>query len=270
MTAGEISFGGLNLNDGTSYRTRGPLIIPGSGPELMNKSLANREGDIVVDMRYPSKRIPLSGSIHGGSPATLENNLDALVKTLNNGRQIFKPGWQDERYYLAELNSGLKIARAPLNRFFMYEAELLLADPFAYAPSVSTVGPDGAASTNLAGTHYSKTLTATPGGNMSTPLIFTLEVLTLAGTQAIWLLCPDIPGTPTLVITRTWSVLDILVVNTAEQSVQVNGVEVDYTGAFPMLDPRASATNSIEIHSISTSTPTFNAGFNWTKRYSAA
>lgn len=268
MAAGEWSFAGLNLNDGVAYKVSGPAQIVAASPELLRQALARGDGSIKTQRRYPERTLRLSGRVLGASKTAKEDNLDALVKTLSYGEQILKTGWEDERYYLAEL-STLAPLRMHGTLDLPFEAEFLLSKPFAYATSTSTV-PDGSASSLIGPTHYLKTLTVTPGGTMYTPGDILLEVLTLGGTQAIWFVCPDVPGTPTLVITRTWSVLDLLEVDSINQSCKVNGVEVDYTGAFPYLDPRSAPTNDLEVHSISTSTPTFNTRINWTKRYAAA
>lgn len=269
MTAGEYSFAGLNLNDGTAYKVSGPGQIVAATPDVLRQALARREGSIKVQRRYAEKMLRLSGRVLGATKAAKESNFDALVLTLGYGEQILKNGWEDERYFLGELMT-LNPLRQHGTLDLPFEADFLLADPFAYAPSTS-IESDTNALTQVSGNHRSKSFNVTVGGTAFAHPGITLTITNLGtATSAIWVVCADLPGTPTLTITRTFALNDVIVIDPREQSVKVNGAEVDYTGTFPWLDPRVAADNTLEIHSTSTANPTIEADVDWIPRYMAA
>lgn len=146
MAAGDLAFGSLNLNDST-YAVLGPLPIPASGPEIYRIALARREGSAKASRRFAEKTFVIHGIVKGASVSARETNLDALMLALADGEQDLKTGWQDERYYKAELMGEVMVQRYHGTSHFEYVAGFLLADPFGYAASASSSAPGAVAFT---------------------------------------------------------------------------------------------------------------------------
>jgi phage-related protein len=64
-------------------------------------------------------------------------------------------------------------------------------------------------------------------------------------------------------VTRTWSATDVLVIDTTKKIVTVNGIAVNFTGAFPVFPPGTSSIG----YSDSFTSRTFNYSVVYTKLY---
>lgn len=269
MAAYEISFGGVDLNDGSAYRVLRSTPIRAAGPVLQHSELAAREGAIVTDTRHPSRMIDLSGVVQAADFDTLEDNRDALVRALSNGVQALKLGYQDERYWNARLVGEVEQERLGGPRAWFWKARLLAADPFAYAAAATTTNDNNALS-NIAGSLYKKAIAVTVGGNIYSRPTLTITVPSGGpyGMTRIAVINATVSPTEALTVLRTWAADEVLVINCDTFSVTVDGVEVNYAGNFPVFDRRAGTTNSIEVHATASSTPTLNCSFVHTPRWS--
>lgn len=274
MAAGDVAFGAFNLNDKVNYIVRRTLPVNFLGPEIHRVPLAVREGSITGFRRFPERVVEIPGAVKGSSIADLELKRDALTMALLNGVQNLKLGFQDERYFIAELEAGL-FDEEPMGNgsviVWTYLAQFVVTDPFAYAVAAETTFLDAAASTNVSGDHYVKSLTPTVGGTIYTRPIIEIVIPGVGGapfgTTQIWVVNSTVFPPQQILIEAVFTSASIILIDTQQELVTIDDVPVDFSGVFPIMDPRAGATNTIEIHSTSTSTPTFGVSIDWTKRY---
>lgn len=262
MAAGDYAFGSANLHDRVSYfvtRAR-PPVVP---TELLRMPLARFEGSAITQTRYGENTATIEGRVKGTSLANLEANLDALLLNLTNGQQNLKLGRQDERYWQARLQGSPSFERRSPDSF-AYSAEFLVANPFGNAAALTTPANDTSAMSSLGGGLYRKTVVETAGGNIYARPRWTLTITTLGGTTQV-----TVRNTTTgeaLIVARAFALNDILVVDSETQVVTVNGTAADYSGTFPLLDPRLGA-NSIQLDALAASLPAITYARQWRSRF---
>ena len=138
--AASYKFGTFTLDDGgTSYLVR-QALPPASPIDSYRMALAAREGSVVAQRRYTENGIKVLGTVRGATFTLTEGYLDALITALNNGVQHLTIGYVDDRYWLASL-AGQPLINKLAGVIYEYEADFLLADPFAYAASASQSAP---------------------------------------------------------------------------------------------------------------------------------
>lgn len=151
MAAGDWSLGTLTINDAVHYIVSPPLggggfsqqglSVPSAPQDVMRLALARREGSIATLRRSTETQLPLSGVVFSTtSAADCESALDALAKTLNNGVQTHKRGYQDERYWNVQLLGDFKPLKIH-SQLYEYSVVLLAVDAFAYALAASSLAP---------------------------------------------------------------------------------------------------------------------------------
>lgn len=273
----EVSFNGFVMNAGnfvvdsvthsmpqrqiTSFQR---LIKPGSIASKRNFSDNTVEinGRIVSKNRLGGANINLQG---------LELLLDRFKKNIiPENPAILLPGFQDERFYVnAELTDKLEINWNENDwAEIFWLARFYCPDPMLYSATASQLLDTSALGLVTSG-EYSKTVVITPGGTTAAWPRYRVDVPVLGpyGITALWLVNTSLTDSPTLKIVKTLAASDLVIIDAAEMSVTINGVEVDYSGSFPAIDPRPGATNTLELHVLATSTPTLNCQFNWRSRY---
>lgn len=264
MAAGDYAFGSLALNDNVNYLVE--QAPPQSPPlELQRLPFASREGSAISYVRIAENQARLRGLVKGTTFSNTEGFLDALIKQLYNGEQALKLGYQDERYWNARLQT---ISHTKQNGLlYAYDAQFIVADSMGFAASPSTLS-DAAQLVTVSGNLRRKTLTPTPGGSGPCRPTYTITFPGAAyGTTILTVRNVSVSIPQALTITRTFGATDIVVINCDTFVVTVNGAVVDFGGQFPLLDPRAGATNSIQIDSTSTSLSTLTVQIDWRSRW---
>lgn len=138
--AASYKFGTFTLDDGgTNYLVR-QAFPPASPIDSYRMAMAVREGSVVAQRRYSENGIKVMGTVRGATFTATEALLDALIAALNNGVQHLTIGYVDDRYWLASLDGKVLVTKMA-GVIYEYEADFLLADPFAYAASASQSAP---------------------------------------------------------------------------------------------------------------------------------
>lgn len=265
MSAGDFAFGATVLS--TSPYSVVDLDIAGPPAQLLTLPLAVREGSLVSHQRHGARVITLTGKVAAASKSALETAYDSLLKALNSGEQNLKIGREDERYFRARLTEEVWVEGRWL-RLLTYRARFLAADPFAYA-AAELDETDNTALSSDGGGSYHKDIEVAPAGSIYSRPRFQIVVpaATAYGITSITIRNVTIPQAVALVVTRNFVASDTLIVDSSDFSVTVNGDQVDYSGAFPLFDPRDGATNDIRVTALASATPTLNCTFEWTPRF---
>lgn len=266
MAAGEYSFGARILDDGVTF-----FVVecepPAAPVELLEYPLANYEGSVVSGWHYAESDARLRIAVAGATQAATEASVRALVADLYRAQQQLKLGYADERYWLARLSGQPRITRRT-HGFFEVEVEMRTQTSFAWAFLPSSLGLQTAL-TLVSGTTYHHLHQPAIGGNLYSRPTITITVVAANGMTQLRIENQTLSPVPALIIDRVFANSDVIVIDSATYSVTVNGVATDYEGQFPLLDPRISATNDIDIQATATSAPNLNMGIAWRDRYGA-
>lgn len=208
--------------------------IPQAIADLM--SFADDDGSVITDINYPSRIVKIGGTIHGSSQSDLDSRIDAFkafFRGKNKNLDITYAG--TTRRYIATKNA-VGIARSqklPLARF---SVEFICTNPF---------GLDTSATTLINQANYtSPTLTSTPtvGGTAPYQLpVITLTLDALTGTGDYLQISNDLNTQAIALYGLGLTAGDVIVIDCVNRTVKKNGVEVDYTGTFLVLEPGASS-----------------------------
>lgn len=267
MAAGDYAFGSFLLED----QAAGYSVIAGEPPTaprtVGRHALAVRDGSVAVLTRYEEALGSLTVMVTGATFQQTEDRYDALLKTTARSVQALKLGFQDERYWLAEF-VGTPVVNKITGLYYTVALDYVATSAHAYAAAASSE-IDTSALANVSGNHYSKTVPVDIEGSIKAWPVITIAVPSGGpyGMTSIWVTNGDSPTLTTLQVVRAWAADEVLVIDSVAQSVTVDGVEVDYSGQFPALDPADNATNDIEIHCMATSTPTLEVEIAWRERY---
>lgn len=177
---------------------------------------------------WQEKTIRVKGTLKGSSIAVLDALIDTFKGYFIDGEQNFDVDYNGStRRYLCvadepviKRDKGLSLAE--------FTVDLTCTRPFGFDTSNTTIISAAGRTTGINNDAH------TFGGNADRqhPIItYTLTAVT-GGTGATVFYTNNATGQQ-IAVTRTWSNGDILVIDTVTPSVKVNGVEVEFTGAFP-------------------------------------
>lgn len=227
MARRTVTYNGTSLQD-TTYQTQDFIHESLDGRELNIQRLADREGGkLVSDMTAP-KIITLRGVVKGTSIDNLESNLDSLKQLLALKEKNLDIEYSSgTRRYIASVRK-VTIERAHYHiTFAPFEVEFVVSNP----PFGKTVD------TSTFETTQNFTSTGTYSGNYSftgsaPPMpIIKMEVNSAANFNSVTF-TNDETG-HAISVNRTFTVGEILTIDTDAYSVDVDGTAVDFTGQFP-------------------------------------
>lgn len=268
---GDVAFGSYLLNlepfhldDIDTYNA--PEMVWATLPRLV------RPGVGVSGLQISPKLVTLQGRIVAArrSRDTMVKHTDLMKRALENVVADLKVGYTDNRVYLnARLNGTLTLAwPSGVEPVITWSAPFLCPDPLPALPQVSLV--DNTQLGTVAGNHRRKIMLPAPGGNAFTYPVITITVPNVVGaygTTSIWVINSTVTPNEQITVNATFAANDVLVIDCSTMAVTLNGVAHDYFGRFLRLDRQAGATNSLEIHSTSTSLPTLNITVTWRPRF---
>lgn len=209
--------------------------IPSSIAELYIKS--NASDSVVPDQEYPFKTILLGGTIHGSTQADLDSRIDTFKGyfALRNKNLDIVYGASTRRYTVLKANS-ISVVRQDRALFATFNVELI-SKPFGFDTSETNLW---AAKTGFT----SETFTESPsiGGTAPYQLpVITITINALTGAGDYVQISNDNNNQEILLYGLGLSATDVIVIDSEQRTVTVNGTEVDYIGTFLELEPGASS-----------------------------
>lgn len=209
--------------------------IPEKSMALYRVANANQSAIPYVD--YPSKRITIKGVIKGSSASDLDDRIDTFKGyfigkeknlDINNGGAT--------RRYIATANAVNVPERDGALLFVPFTVEFICTYPF---------GVETSATEFIDETGYtSATLNSTPtiGGTAPSQMpVFTITINSLTGTGDYIQLSNDNNGQEILIYGQSLAASDVLVIDSVNRMVTLNGTEIDYDGVFLEFDPGAQS-----------------------------
>lgn len=199
--------------------------------------LAHANASTIPFSNYPSKSITATGTIVGSSESDLDSRLDTFRSYFigtNKNLDITING--AARRYTATVNT-LTITVSANKRYAVFSIQFVCIIPFG-ADTATTTALNGTARTlNV----YTDNYTFLGSAPVQLPIAtITLTAVSSTGSQSLfWGNNGNGQG---ITITRsTWTTGDVVVINCITKTVTVNGISVDFSGAFPEFPPGAQA-----------------------------
>lgn len=239
---GELTF---NSNDLQTYNraTQVGIItskirhtnMPDKVAELFAKADAN--GSVIPAENYPSKKVGISGSIHGSTQADLDSRIDTFKGYfIGKDKNLDIIYSSSTRRYIATVNGAPAIEREDRALFATFEIEFICTQPF---------GVDTSSTSLISSLNYtSATLTSTPtiGGNAPFQLpVFTITLDALTGAGDYIQISNDLTNQDIMIYGVGLTAGDVIVIDCFNRTVTINGTEADYYGTFPEFAPGASS-----------------------------
>lgn len=208
----------VNSIDYASLPTKSMAVYP----------LAHSNASTIPFISYQSKSIKVSGAVVGSSSADLDSRLD-VFRAYFNGKDknldIETNG--ATRRYIATANA-ISVTLSENKLYAIFEIEFICTIPFGSDTTTTTALNGTGRTLNSYNDNYTFLGTA--------PVILPKATITLTAVsstgeqQLFW----GNSGTgQTIVISRTWTTGEVLVIDCDQRTVTVNGAAVDFTGAFP-------------------------------------
>lgn len=194
-------------------------------------ALAHASKSVIPFVAYPTKTISATGTVIYDTISGLDSGLDTFKGYFTATNANLDIGYEGTtRRYVATVNK-LDVSRPRGLTSADFSVDFMLTNPFGIE-TVSTPILNVAGRTS---TPYSDNFTFLGSGPFQYP-VFTYTLNSGTGLTASVIIGNNSTGQQ-ITVTRTWSAGDILVIDTYNGTVQVNGVAVAYSGAFPIFAP---------------------------------
>lgn len=204
-------------------------------------NLARRNASAVASALYQDRTIMVSVYINAGSRAKVDQALDQLMTILQaiEAPLVLEYSSTVRRFTCTysekeKNNSGVGKANVapPTGGFTDFTLKFVCSDTYGYDTNYTVIQP------NTSFTSGNLTTSWNQGGSAATQAPFFQVKITAASTNATDTISIGNQNTGQVIqVTRAWSVNDVLTVDSQSRSVQVNGVDVPFTGAFPEFQP---------------------------------
>lgn len=255
MAATDVAFSAFNMNDGVIMITSDVDDSAAWTQNISLYNLARTNGAVLADKQFATKPIVVTGLIKGTSLSNLETNIDAFNAAMgadSGNLDIFFAGATRRYPVIAPDFSVSRPARAAL--WAKFSVTFTAID---FGADTTTSHLFAANAMNQTKTY---SLPMTGSAPVQHPIItITISSATLSTQNTITASNPTTGET--LSVTRTFVVADVVVINTETEEVTVNGVVVDYDGAFPSY---GSGTQSLILSADFQNTATITSSQTWT------
>lgn len=266
--------GATNISfNGNSLQTNGPgfQIITGdidhySDPTKSSKMypLAHANQSVIPFIEYPSKTINVTGKLLDTSIAALDADIDTFkswfagLQNANKALVIDYDG--SSRQYTATANKVL--VKRPIG--LLYANFSLAFDcpiPFGSATASTTAINQTGRTLN----QYIDSVTFVGSAPVQLPII-TITLTAVSDASGGYIFYGNASNGQGIYVNRTWSVNDVLVIDTTQQTVTVNGAPIAFSGAFPEFQGALAGAQSLAYQDNFTSR-TFNITVTYTALY---
>jgi phage-related protein len=233
MFSGDLAvFDRFSLSDGTSLSVR-QIINSGPTREINKASVPRADGEFLNGVFYRNRDITIIGQAKASTAAAFNQLLDTMkerLRTEEGELDITETGLDPRRYIGTLQNYDEIFAQRDYYHitYLPFQAKFYCR-PFGYARDYTTTSVDLSASPTTEVLENTGTVEAKP--------VFTLIFTAASSVTAVNVKRVDSDGTTLDEIEcGAVSAGDILTFDSENMSVTKNGTEVDFTGAFPLLD----------------------------------
>lgn len=198
--------------------------------------IANANDSDVPNEDYPSRRIVLGGTIHGSSQADLDSRIDTFKGyfAIRKKNLDITYGSSTRRYVVLKANS-VGIDRMDKALFATFSIELI-CKPFGTDITATSI----MAQTNFTSASHTATVTIAGTAPYQLP-VFTITIDALTGAGDYLQVSNDNNNQQILLYGVGLVAGDVVVIDSVNRIVTVNGNEADYSGTFLELQPGSNS-----------------------------
>lgn len=195
--------------------------------------LARAHGMKRAYRRYGARKFSIVGHIITNDRNLAETARNSLLSTVMNAGEcdVITEYNGAERKIVAEIENPI------FNQFngghATFDLQFIAYDPFMY-DQTQTTALTVANSTSATRTD---SISNTGSAPMSPYITITVDSLTASGVQDISVIDPE--TNLGITVSRTWTAADVLVIDSLNGTVKVNGSDVEYSGTYPIYKPGA-------------------------------
>lgn len=219
-------------------------------PKRINqrKKLARQNGSRLVNTEYDTKVIQVEGVILGSTKAQFEQRKDVLFRYLEPTEATFAVDQAGERRNYQASVDETSWTTEPAGSFGMFGLTFVCGDPFAEATGYTLAKNV----TGITLTPSTQAFTAPVLGSYKAEPVISVTVTSQSTVNVADNITITNPADGKyLKVTRVWADGDILIINTKDKTVEVNGAAVDFSGVFFELEPGSSYIKYEDSFSIS-------------------
>lgn len=253
-----ISFNSNDLQ--TSSILTAVISIESWPTRLLNvSSIAHGNKSIISGSIFPSKQGFIKGKIVGSGINDTDSKIDTFKKYFNGIEKNLDIDYNGTTRRFIATASSVNIDRPEGLSYADFEVTFIINKPFSSDTSLTNAIT--ASARTLA--TYSDSYTFLGTAERQSP-IFTVEYTAISGGTAKTVSIGNANTGQQLSVTRNWATNDVLIINTQDLSVTVNGIDIDFSGAFPDFELGAQTID----YSDNFTSRTFDYDVQYYKRYS--
>lgn len=196
--------------------------------------LANANGGVMPYDNYPTRVIPLSGTLNGGSIAATDALIDTFVSYLYGLNKTLDIDYNGSTRRFVGAITRQSVKRPGGLGYAKFDIEFTCTDAFGRDTTTTTA-------INQTGRtlgSYNDAYTFLGSAPFQLP-VATITLSAVTGGTAQTIQWGNANNGQAIIVTRTWAASDVLVIDCVAKTVKVNGVEVAFSGAFPEFPPGA-------------------------------
>lgn len=219
--------------DGNDLQTANILTADISHANLPAKdaamfALANSNRSTIPNINYPNKVIRISGKIIGSTIADLDSRLDTFRGYFRGQDKNLDIGYNGStRRYIATLNS-INIDRPGGLQWAEFSIEFVCTQPFGR----NTASTSALSATGRTLASYTDSHTFIGTAPYQLPVV-TITLTAVTGGNSFMSFTNSGNGQGITIIDQTFVNGDVVVIDSENLSVKLNGIEIDFLGAFP-------------------------------------
>lgn len=241
---GNISFNGNSLQTFVKYDDSGDPSFVGIITNLIDHTnqpdqvaqlyaLADTDGSSIPSLNYPSKKILIGGTIHGSSQANLDERIDQFKGYFNGKDKNLDITYAGgTRRYIATKNA-LSINREQTSLYATFRVEFVCTNPFGIDTTPTNMW---ALKSGFTSPTFTESPTITGSAPYQLPVI-TITINSFTGDADYLQISNDNNNQEILIYGQGLEAGDVVVIDCAQRTVTVDGVEIDYYGTFLELEP---------------------------------
>ncbi len=244
MAARTFAFSTITLSAG-NYRVTGTDAFSNPEREINAIQMARTDGAIAVFERFKDRTINLDGIITTSSSANADAALDALKALVNAKYGNLDIGWgssSTRRWNAILKNLIISRNEGDISRMG-YSAQFYCPKPYATDTTSSTM-------INQAVTSTTNSIGVTIAGSYPASPLFTLTINSIAPSGAIEITLGNSAENRSIKVNANFVAGDVLVIDSDNNKVTLNGATVPFSGAFPIWVP---GSGTIQVSDTATS-----------------
>lgn len=239
---GDLTFNSNNLQTYSTTTRVGILTNRIEHTNLPEKiatlfALADADKSAIPAINYPAKKVVIGGTINGSSQSDLDSRIDTFKGYFNGKDKNLDIAYgSSTRRYIATANT-LSVVRQQKALWAVFSIEFICTDPFGLDITNTNLWT---AKTGFTSATFTESPTVEGSAPFQLPVI-TITVNSFTGAGDYIQISNDNNNQEILIYGQGIVASDVIVIDSIQRVVTLNGNEIDFYGTFLELEPGASS-----------------------------